>query len=53
MVLSSLVRMKCYALLDGLERSLAENIMRHFDIREPNFFSDDERQKALKRLRRR
>lgn len=51
MVISGLMRLKCYTILDGLERSFGENLTRNFDITEPEFYTDDERQKALKRMR--
>ena len=51
MVISGLVRTKCYAILDGLERSLSENITRNFEINASGFFTEDEQQRALRRIR--
>ncbi|MFC1865711.1 NB-ARC domain-containing protein [Chloroflexota bacterium] len=50
MVISSLVKIYCYTLIDGLERSLADNLFRNFEISQENFFSEDERQRAYKRI---
>ena len=47
----SLVRAKCYLILQGLERSLVDNLVRHFDIENEAFFSADEQERALRRLR--
>lgn len=48
---SSSARVKCYIILQGLERSLAENILRNYDISSPTFLSLEEQDKSLKRLR--
>lgn len=48
---SSNARIKCYVILQGLERSLADNLSRNFEISSTTFLSKDEQNKALKRLR--
>ena len=47
----SMVRAKCYLILQGLERSLVDNLIRRFYIEDPAFFSSDEQERALRRLR--
>lgn len=47
---SSIARAKCYLLLQGLERSLAENLLRNFEIDSKTFLTVDERSKALQRM---
>ena len=47
---SSIARAKCYLLLQGLERSLAENLLRNFEIDSRTFLTVDERSKALQRM---
>ena len=47
----SMVRAKCYLILQGLERSLLGNLIQHFNIEDPDFFSLDEQERALDRLR--
>jgi LuxR family glucitol operon transcriptional activator len=47
---SSLARVKSYVILSGLERSLAENIVRNFDLDSPGFLNEDEQSRALQRL---
>ena len=47
----SVVRAKCYLILEGLERSLAENLIRNFDIDLPGFLTKEEQERALYRLR--
>lgn len=51
MVISGLMRLKCYTILEGLERSLGENLTRNFDTTKPGFYTDEELQRALKRMR--
>ena len=48
---SSVARTKCYIILSGLERSLAENIVRNFDLSTRTFLNGDEQSRALQRLR--
>ena len=50
MAISGLARTKCYVVLEGLEHSLCENLTRNFEITEPGFFTEDEQQKALRRI---
>ena len=50
MAISGLVRTKCYMILEGLEHSLGENLTRNFEITDPGFFTDDEQQRALRRV---
>jgi len=50
MAISGLVRTKCYVVLEGLEHSLSENLTRNFEITDPGFFTDDEQQRALRRI---
>ena len=45
------MRLKCYTILDGLERSLGENLTRNFDTTKLEFYTDEELQRALKRMR--
>ena len=47
----SMVRAKCYLILQGLERSLLGNLIQHFNIDHPDFFARDEQERALTRLR--
>jgi hypothetical protein len=51
MQISGLVKLKCYVILEGLENSLGENLTCNFDILDADFFSGDEQQKAIKRIR--
>jgi LuxR family glucitol operon transcriptional activator len=46
----TLAREKAYVILSGLERSLAENIIRNFDLDTPGFLVEDEQVRALQRL---
>jgi len=46
---SSEARIKCYVILQGLERSLADNLVRNYDLSTEDFLSDEERDKASKR----
>ena len=48
---SSLAREKSYVILSGLEHSLAENIIRNFDLDSADFLSKDEQSRGLQRLR--
>ena len=50
MAISGLMRTKCYMILEGLEHSLGENLTRNFEITDPGFFTDDEQQRALRRI---
>ena len=47
----SMVRAKCYLILQGLERSLAENLVNNYDINSPGFLHTAEQDRALSRLR--
>jgi LuxR family transcriptional regulator, glucitol operon activator len=51
MQITSEIKTKCYILLDGLERSLAENLIRNCLVDSPDFLTIDERGKTLDRLR--
>jgi len=48
---ASEIKTKCYILLDGLERSLAENLVRSCLVDSPDFLTVDEKDKTLDRLR--
>jgi len=48
---STLARVKAYVIVTGLERSLAENIVRNFDLDRLDFLTEDEQSKGLQRLR--
>jgi LuxR family glucitol operon transcriptional activator len=37
-------------ILEGLEHSLGENLTRNFEVTDPGFFTDDEQQRALRRI---
>ena len=45
------MRARCYLILEGLERSIAENLMRNFDVDHASFLVADETERALQRLR--
>lgn len=47
---SSVARVKSYIVLMGLERSLAENIVRNFDLSGRAFLKEEEQSKAFSRL---
>ena len=47
----SMVRAKCYLILQGLERSLVENLARNYDIDSSTFLISEEQDRALNRLR--
>lgn len=47
----SMVRARCYLILQGLERSLADNLLHNFDVDEPGFLTIEEQDRALNRLR--
>ena len=47
----SMVRAKCYLILQGLERSLADNLVHNYAVDEPGFLTTEERDRALNRLR--
>ena len=47
----SMVRAKCYLILQGLERSLADNIIYNYPIEDASFLTTDEQDRALSRLR--
>ena len=46
----SIVRAKCYLILQGIERSLADNLVRNFEMDEPSFLNGEEQERALTRL---
>lgn len=48
---TGIARIKCYIVIIGLEKSLAENILHNFDFNHDNFLSLDEQTKALQRFR--
>ena len=43
-------RLRCYLILEGLERSIIENLLQNFDIDQPHFLVASETGRALKRL---
>lgn len=45
------MRARCYLILEGLERSIAENLTRNFDVDNPSFLVVEEAERALQRLR--
>ena len=47
----SMVRAKCYLILQGLERSLSRNIIHNCDVEDSAFLVTDEQERALNRLR--
>ncbi len=47
----SMVRAKCYLVLQGLERSLSDNLVQCSNFGDPSFLTPDEQERALKRLR--
>lgn len=47
----SIMRARCYLILQGLERSIAENVVRNFDAGRPDFLLQEEAGRALGRLR--
>lgn len=46
-----MLRAKCYLILQGLERSLADNLVHNYDVDAPNFLTSEEQNRALNRLR--
>ena len=48
---TSVIRGKCYLILQGLERSLSDNIVQCSNFEDPDFLNSDEQERALKRLR--
>ena len=47
----SIVRAKCYLILQGLERSLSDIIVKNYNLEDPTFFTSEEQERALRRLR--
>ena len=47
----SVMRGQCYAILQGVERSIAANIIRNFNLDDPEFLTDQEHERAFNRLR--
>ncbi len=47
----SMVRAKCYLIIQGLERSLAYNLVHNYDVDDPAFLVTEEQDRALNRLR--
>ncbi len=47
---SSNARIQCYVILQGLERSLGDNLIRHYNLEDLNFLNKDEKTKALNRI---
>ena len=47
----SMVRAKCYLIMQGLERSLADNLIRNYQVEDPKFLTTEETDRALNRLR--
>jgi len=51
MALSTLARIRCYVILEGLERSLGDVLTDNYRIGSADFFTVDEANRALKRMR--
>ena len=47
----SMVRAKCYLILQGLERSLADNLVHNYSLADSVFLKPEEQDRALNRLR--
>ena len=47
----TIVRAKCYLILQGLERSLGDNLVQNYDVADSEFLTPAERDRALNRLR--
>ena len=47
----SMVRAKCYLILQGLERSLSDNLVRCHNLEAPGFLNSTEQERAINRLR--
>ena len=47
----SIVRAKCYLILQGLERSLTKIIVKNYNLEDTDFFTREEQERALRRLR--
>lgn len=47
----SIIRNKCYSILQGIERSLAMNLTQDFDVEQGAFLTTEEQERALVRLR--
>ena len=46
-----MIRAKCYLIMQGLERSLASNLVQNFPVDYPDFLTTEEMNRALNRLR--
>ena len=46
-----MVRAKCYLVLQGLERSLADNLVHNYNVDDAAFLITEEQDRALNRLR--
>ena len=44
------MRSRCYLILEGLERSISENLMRNFELDRPGFLAPAEAERALNRF---
>ena len=44
-------RLRCYLILEGLERSIVDNLLQNFDTDKPQFLLPDENGRALQRFR--
>ena len=51
MPILSVVRMKCYLILQGLERSLKDSLFDQYDVEAPSFLTAEEQERSLGRLR--
>ena len=51
MININIVRAKCFLIVQGLEHSIVENLLGNFNVDSDNFLSEDEKNKALNRLR--
>ena len=47
----SVMRGQCYTILQGLERSIAANILRNFNLDDPRFLTPEEQERAFTRLK--
>ena len=50
MTTTSLVRLRCYWLLMGIEQSLARILVDSSDVNDPDFLADEQQTRGLKRL---
>lgn len=50
MINISMVRAKCYLIVQGLERSIIDNLLHNYDVDDPSFLVTEEQDRALTRL---